>query len=278
VGSVIKQPQPEQGGIPLLDLNTAMKIREKWRANLIEAKKQADPLQRKQRMTIAIAGAGISGIETSAELASAIREDAKRIGLNPSNIKIYLFNAHSRLFPEGPAKVGKKLEQLLESAGVTIFHNSKVLQEKNGLLSLDNGKRIPVGLCIWTNPLLRQIGLPLTPKGYVVVDHSYRVKGTTGIYSIGDCAQITDPTTGRSDGKTCKEASAQAIRLGKIIAADLKGKSAPIHKEYIDFFCFGLGPKQGIVWTRLLGQDIILAGKLGWQIRKFTWDLASLLK
>ncbi len=282
-GSVVRQPDPAQGGMALVSLDAAAKIREVWRANLKKAVMETKASERQRLMTIVIAGAGISGIETSAELACLVRIDAEELGLDPNAVKIYLLNAHNRLFQEGPAKVGLKLESSLAACGVTILHGSKALQEKEGVLTLSGGETMPVGLCIWTlgllpNPMLRSIGLPLTPEGYVIVDASYRVQETQGVYSIGDCAHIIDPASGRPDGKTCKEATAQAARLGKIVSADIAGSPAASHKGYIDFFCFGLGPGRGMVWTRQWGLDIILTGKIGWRIRKFTWDIASLLK
>jgi|SRR5690625_1105296 len=282
VGSVVRQPTAELGGMPLLDSDTAVKIRRTWYANLKRSVMETDPVERQRLMTIAVVGAGISGIETSAELACIVRENAKKVGLDPNNVRICLLNAHSRLFQEGPPKVGNKLERLLSSSGVTVLHSHKVLQEKDGKISFFNGKEMSVGLCIWTlgllpNPMLWKIGLPLTPEGYVIVDASYRVKGTLGVYSIGDCAHIMDATTGRPDGKTCKEASVQAMRLGKIVVSDLKGGKSHSHKGYMDFFCFGLGPGRGMVWTRLWGLNILITGKLGWYIRKLTWDYASLL-
>ncbi|WP_090633886.1 NAD(P)/FAD-dependent oxidoreductase [Neobacillus massiliamazoniensis] len=282
-GSIVRKPDPAQGGMALTDLEAAKEIREAWRVNFKKAMKETNVAERQRLMTIAVAGAGISGIETSAELAHHVRADAKAMGLDPSEVKIYLLNAHNRLFQEGPTKVGLKLEHSLAEKGVTTIHGSKALKEKEGILTLSSGKTIPVGLCVWTlgllpNPILEELGLPLTQEGYVVVDSSYRVKGLQGVYCIGDCAQILDPTSGRKDGKTCKEATAQASRLGKIILADMEGKLAPSHKSYMDFFCIGLGPGQGLVWTRHWGLDIILTGKLGWRIRKLTWDVASLIK
>jgi NADH dehydrogenase len=282
-GSIVRQSNPAQGGLSLMGLDTAREIRETWCVNLKKAVKETNVEERQRLMTIAIAGAGISGIETSAELAHFVSSDAEALGLDPSAVRIFLLNAHNRLFQEGPAKVGLRLERSLADNGVTTLHGSKVLQEKEGIVTLSSGEIIPVGLCIWTlgllpNPMLRSLGLPLTPKGFVVVDASYRVQGIQGVYCIGDCAQVIDPTSGRADGKTCKEASAQALRLGKIISADIEGHPAPTHKSYMDIFCFGLGPGQGLVWTRQWGLDIIITGKLGWRIRKFTWDFPSLLK
>ncbi|QOS98705.1 FAD-dependent oxidoreductase [Brevibacterium sp. JNUCC-42] len=283
VGSIIRQAEPKQGGISLTGLESAASIREVWRANLRQAIQETQAEERQRLLTLAVAGAGISGIETSAELAYAMREEAKRLGIDPTAVKVYLINAQNRLFPEGPSRMGRKLERALLDYGVTVLHGQKALHEQGGMLTLSSGRTIPVGLCVWTlgllpNPMLCNIGLPITAEGQVVVDASYRVTGASGIYSIGDCARIVDPINGQADRMTCKEASGQADRLGKILLADLEGNPAPIHKSYMDFFCVGLGPERGMVWTRQWGLDIILTGKLGWKIRQFTWNIASMLK
>ncbi|MDX1807242.1 MAG: FAD-dependent oxidoreductase [Paenisporosarcina sp.] len=283
VGSVVQQTAPDQGGVALINLDTATKIHQVWSSNLKKAVMETNAKERQRLMTIAVAGAGITGIETSAELAHFVREDAEKLGLNPESVRIYLINTNTRLFSEGLAKVGRKLERSLNARGVTILHSNRVLQEKEGTLTLSSGQKMSVGLCVWSlgvipNPMLRSIGLPVNSEGYVLVDTSYRVHGAEGVYSIGDCAHIVDPSNGRTDGKTCKEATAQAARLGKILSADITGRPAPSHKGFIDFFCFSLGPEQGMAWTRLCGIDIIFTGKMGWRMRKFTWNSASLLK
>ncbi|WP_315792434.1 NAD(P)/FAD-dependent oxidoreductase [Paenibacillus sp. BIC5C1] len=281
-GSVIRQPEPEQGGIALSSLENAQKIRSIWLTNLKQATSENNPRERMRLLQIAIAGAGISGMETAAEMAYYARKDAKDFGLDPQDVKIYLYNPHQRLFLDGPAKVGMKLEQLLQDIGINTMHNKSVIKEKDGILWLSNGEKQPVGLCIWTlglqpNPMLSTIGLPVTPGGYVHVDVSYRVSDMSGIYSIGDCARITDPVNGHVDGKTCKEAIPQAARLAKIILADLEGRQAPVHESYIKSFSIGLGPDKGLTWVNKWGLDFVVTGKLSWKIKKYTWDTASML-
>lgn len=282
IGSVVRQPDLAQGGIALASLEASLKIKETWRANLKKAVIETNARERQRLMTIAVSGAGISGIETSAELAHYVRDNAEKLGLDPSTVRINLFNTNKGLFPDGPTKVGLKLERFLRTGGVTVKHEVKVLSENEGVLTLSSGETMSVGLCVWTlgllpNPMLRSIGLPVTSDGHLIVDTSYRVQGTQGVYSIGDCARIVDPVSGKADGKTCKEATAQATRLAKILLADLEGRPAPEHKGFIDFFCFSLGPEKGMAWTHLWGLDFIFTGRLGWILRKFTWNSASLL-
>lgn len=282
VGSVIRQPDPGQGGIPLTSLENAQKIRSKWLTNLEQAAAENEPSECNRLLQIVIAGAGISGIETAAELAYYARRDAERLGLDPKAVTIDLYNAHERLFIDGPVKVGLRLEHLLQDIGINTLHNKRVIKEEDGVLWLSNGESRPAGLCIWTlglqpNPMLSAISLPVTSEGYVQVDFSYRVADMPGVYSIGDCARITDPVNGHVDGKTCKEAIPQAARLAKIILADLEGHQAPVHESYMNLFCIGLGPDKGLTWANKWGLDFVITGKLSWKIKKYTWDTASML-
>lgn len=283
VGSVVRQVKPEQGGIALTGVAAAETIRTTWQHNMRLAARENSPAERQRLLTLAVAGAGISGIETAAELAFAMRREAQTHGIAPAEVKVYLLNAQSRLFTEGSAKMAHKLEQALTEAGVTVLHGTKAIRERGGQLHLSTGRSLSVGLCVWSlgllpNPALRQMGLPLTAHGQLVVDQSYRVAGAPGVYSIGDCARIVDPVSGQADRMTCKEAAGQAVRLGNVVLADLQGTAAPAHQGYMDFFCVGLGPGRAMVWTRKWGLDIILTGKLGWKLRQFTWNIASMIK
>ncbi|MFD0589033.1 NAD(P)/FAD-dependent oxidoreductase [Paenibacillus sp. GCM10027627] len=280
-GSIVRKPEASAGGIALASLEAAKQIKETWKANLLEAVQQSDPQERQRLLTIAIGGAGISGIETAAELAYYVRKDAEGMGLDPNAVRIQLYNAGERLFPEGPAKVGVKLERALAAKGIAVVHRTKIVHEKNGSLALSNGNTARTGLCVWTlgllpNPKLKEMGLPLTPDDHILVDACYRVRHADALYSIGDCARIIDPVSGLADGKTCKEATGQAARLAKVMMADLTGQPAPEHKRFMDFFCIGLGPGQGMAWTRQWGVDMIMTGRLGARLRTFTWNSASL--
>ncbi|MFE5320931.1 NAD(P)/FAD-dependent oxidoreductase [Paenibacillus sp. NPDC056579] len=286
VGSIARQLEPDRGGIALTDPQAAVNIRERWHTNLRKAVGETDPEERKRLMTIAVVGAGISGVETSAELALEMQKEASSLGLNPSDISVYLLSGQKRLFLEGPEKIGKKLDLFLGEYGVKVLYNRKVMQAEAGAVKLSNGDCLPVGLCIWTiglipNPALRSMGLPLTPEGQVLVDECYRVKGAPGVYSIGDCARIVDPRNGKTDLMRAGEGALQADRLGEIVMADLEGRPAPVHtsaSSILDFFCIGLGENRGFVWGRKWGLNIIITGKLGWKIRQLAWDKGSMLR
>lgn len=283
VGSVARQPETERGGIALTDPEAAKRIREQWLENIRLAALETTMEERRRLMTAAVAGAGITGIETAAELAYAMRAEAMTRGLDPAVVKVHLLNSRERLFLEGPAKVGRRLEQQLAECGVIVHHRRTAMREKGGRLLLSEGTPLPTGLTIWTlglvpNPALRSMSLPLAEDGRILVDECYRVREATGVYSIGDCAYIVDPASGKVDRMTCKEAIPQAQRLGDIVSADIAGLPAPRHKGVIDSFTVGLGPNRGVMWTRKWGIDMIVTGKLAYKIKTFLWDYASMLR
>ncbi|MBO8164527.1 MAG: FAD-dependent oxidoreductase [Brevibacillus sp.] len=96
-----------------------------------KAAKETDAVERKRLLTVAVSGAGITGIETSAELAQAMHQEAAALNIDPVDVRVFLVNAQERLFQEGPAKVGRKLERLLNNYGVTVLHRCKALHEKD---------------------------------------------------------------------------------------------------------------------------------------------------
>ncbi|NIK67172.1 MULTISPECIES: FAD-dependent oxidoreductase [unclassified Paenibacillus] len=283
VGSVARETETGLGGIALTGMESAVRIRDTWSRNMQAARAESSAEERRRLLTAAVAGAGITGMETASELAYAMREEAARQGLNPEEIRVHLLNAQDRLFREGSMKASRKLEDELAKCGVSVHHLCKAVREENGCLMLSDGEALPVGLTVWTlglvpNPAVRGFGLPVTKDGRLIVDECYRVKEARGVYAIGDCAFIVDPDSGEAAGMTCKEAIPQAQRLGKIIAADRNGSEAPRHKQVMEGFTIGLGPGRGITWTRKWGLDIIISGSLSYKIKRFVWDYASMLK
>ncbi|WP_163100235.1 NAD(P)/FAD-dependent oxidoreductase [Peribacillus alkalitolerans] len=272
LGSVIKEVNPIYGGTTLSSLQNARKIRQ----DLL------NELSDKSKLRISIIGAGITGIETSAEIATWLRNEAEQKGLKASDVEIYLLNQHDRLMLDIPEKVSRNLEKRLKNSGVTTIHHINAHKFENSKIYYNEGSEMASDYCIWTvgmqpHPCLQDLGLPLMDHGKLLIDSWYRLKGCKNIYSIGDCAHIVDSSTGQVAGMTCKEAVAEAKSLAKIIKADLAGYGIEGHKAYPSLYCIGLGPTDGFFWAQKWGMDFVLTGKLGVKMRDFTWNIASLV-
>jgi NADH dehydrogenase len=282
LGSISNSVSEDCGGISLKDVQAAKKIEDSWHNNFAKARHTENVSERSALLSVAIVGAGITGIETATELVYAMKDYAKKIGLNSDLVTVYLINSHSDIFEQASPSIRKSIRKEIEKCGVTIIDNRKGTRfEKNILKLNENGEELSVGEVIWTlglsiNPIINLLDLPLTSQGKIIVNKNYLVE--KNIYSIGDCAHIVDFRTGQVDGMTCKEAVPQAHRLVKVLQAELKNKPLPEHKAYTKLFCISMGPNNGIYWMKLGNWNILLKNRLGWLMRAYTWNLVSLQK
>jgi len=281
LGSKIVPAPAEYGGISLHNLSNAEQIRHEILKNIQQARQETQEALRRERLSVAVAGAGITGIETAAELCHWMKEETRKAGMDPAFVQVSLINTKGRLMPHLHEPFARRIERALQDMGVSLVHGARAVQHQSGKLYLDDGRILKAAVCVWTlglepNPLASQLGLPTDRFGRLLTDPHYHVQGFPRIYAIGDCAKIVDPATGKEDEMTCKEAVGQATRLAKIIKAELQGKKSETHKSYTTLYCVGLGPEQGMLWTQpTKGINIYLTGKLGLFARNTAWNLPS---
>jgi NADH dehydrogenase len=131
-------------------------------------------------------------------------------------------------------------------------------------VELTDGTTIPTRLLVWTagnapNPLVS--ALPCTvEKGRLVADDRMRVAGWPGVWAMGDCASIQDPTTGKPHPPTAQH----ALRQGKVLARNVY---AAIHGKELTRFRFStigqlaaIGRRTGV--ARIFGFQF--SGFLAW--------------
>jgi NADH dehydrogenase len=106
------------------------------------------------------------------------------------------------------------------------------------------------------NPVVKDLGLPLTSDGHVVVTPRLAVPGVDGVYAIGDVARVVE---GRSPWPTMERAI-EAIWQGALLARRLAGRwedrDGPAHHLRRTFFYgLSLGTGHSLVVYRTLWLD-----------------------
>lgn len=272
MGSVLREADSERGGLSLTSLESAKNIREQ----LLRKLESPETMLR-----LAIAGSGITGIETAAEVGTWLKEEAGKAGNKQKDIEIYLINDKQRLLNDIPVKISERIESRLKKLGIRVLHLKKAERFTDHKLYFSDMSHLDADFCIWTvglkpHPDLCKLGLRLTEEGKIKVDAWYRASENKSIYAIGDCVHVVDPTSGAAAAMSCKEAISQAQRLSKIMKAHIDGSTAAPHQTYPNLLCIGLGPSDGMVWAQKWGIDFALSGKMAGKIREYTWDLASI--
>jgi len=104
-----------------------------------------------EKISVAIVGAGATGVELAAELHHAAHELAA-YGLDriqPKDMQITLIEAGPRVLPALPERISVPVHKTLEKLGVTVLTNASVSEVTADSLKTANGEVIHASLKVW---------------------------------------------------------------------------------------------------------------------------------
>lgn len=166
-----------------------------------------------------VIGAGPTGVELSAALASYMKLVVSKHGIKHRRISVNLIEASPRVLPTSKPNISEKVEKRLKKLGVRVLVDKKVESEDGNYIYV-SGKAIPSKTVIWTagvsnNQFFQKNAsqFVLSKRGKVIVDDHLRVDDS--LYVIGDNAET--PYSGL--GLT-------AVHNGHYVAKDIKRRLA----------------------------------------------------
>jgi NADH dehydrogenase len=228
VGSVSRSlpvPGLDRHGIGFKSLADAIWLRNHLIETLEEANATEDPARREQLLTYVFVGGGYSGLEAMAELqdfAADAMDRYPRARLH--GMRWILVEAMDRVLPEVPQDLAEYALRQLRGRGIDIRLGTRLEEASADSVRLTTGEEIPTRTLVWTagvapHPSLKELSLPLDERGRVRVDSYMRVEGLDGVWAIGDCAAVPDPS---SDGASVSPPTAQhAVRQGPAVAHNI---------------------------------------------------------
>jgi NADH dehydrogenase len=210
----------------------ATEIRRRFLLAFERAEVVEDEAARARLLTFVIVGGGATGVEMAGAIAEVARRtlqhDFRRI--DPRKSRIILIEAGPRLLPTFPEALSDYARRSLESMGVEVALNRKVLGCGADGVTLDGG-RIEAATVIWAagvvaSPAAMWIGAEHDRAGRIKVNPDLTVPGHPDIFAAGDTASILD-----RDGKAVPGIAPAAKQMGSyvggVIAARVQGKSSP---------------------------------------------------
>lgn len=227
VPRVAPVPGLTEHGLSFKSLADAIHLRNHVLRELEAADAATDDAERARRLTFVFVGAGYAGVEALAELAD-LTEDAARYYPRLKDVprRWVLVDAAPKILPEIPSRLGDYAAHELEQRGIEIYVSTTLESVSDDGVVLAGGRSIPTATLVWTagvmaNPLLGELGLPLDERRRVEVDEFMRVRGHEHVWSLGDCARVSNTRSDRPDPPTCQHALRQARQLAKNIQGDL---------------------------------------------------------
>jgi NADH:ubiquinone reductase (H+-translocating) len=195
-----------------------------------------DPDRRQELLTYVFVGGGYAGLEALAELqdfAADAMDSYPRARLQ--GMRWILIEATDRVLPEIDLRLAEYAARELRGRGIDIRLGTRLESVDPDAVTLSTGERIPSRTVVWTtgvvpHPSLTQLNVPLNDHARVVVDRYMRVEGMDGVWAIGDCAAVPDPSAAlaKPSPPTAQHAIRQGRAVARNVAAELGiGKAMP---------------------------------------------------
>jgi NADH dehydrogenase FAD-containing subunit len=190
--------------------------------------------------TVAVVGAGLTGIETAAEIAGA-RPGLRVRLLGPGAFGGWL-SARGR--DELVARLGR--------LGVELREHARVTAVEPGAVTLADGRRTAGDVVVWcagfaAHPLLAESDLATDPAGRLLVDGALRSLSHPDVLGAGDAAAVPALPGGGAFRMSCQAGLPSGAHAGDTAAARARGRSvAPFDLGYLAW-SISLGRRDAVV-------------------------------
>ena len=236
-------PGAEQNSYPLYSLRDAERLRSRVLA-MLESAHRDPSLIDKGALNFVIVGAGPTGTEMAGALADVAQvwKNQKKHAkvykdLAFERTQVFLIDAgHAVLSAFSPAAQAYAAKHL-NARDVQVRLGTRVQETGSGHVALSDGTRIPTHTVIWAgglkaSSLSDNLGIKVGHGGRIDVQADLTVPGFTGVYALGDFANIAG-----QDGQPLPQLGSVAEQSGKWCARnillDISGKPR-VPFQYLD--------------------------------------------
>lgn len=221
-----------------------------------------------KQLSIAIIGAGATGVELTAELHEVTRL-FNVYGVSEvapeRDIRFTLIEASPRLLPALPEALSKATEKQLKKLGVYIETGKRVVEVTEQAVKTHDGEIIPADIKVWAAGIkapawLNDLdGLETNRLNQLVVRQTLQTTHDENVFALGDCAACPWPGHDQTVPPRAQAAHQQASLLYKSIRNRLKGKALSDYhyRDYGSLIALGKYTTVGNLMGNLLGSVTI---------------------
>jgi len=187
------------------------------------AEQSDDPVERRERATFVVVGAGYTGTELVAQGQALAHQALRRYrGLREEDVRWILVDMADRVLPNLSERLSGPAREVLERRGVEVRLRTSVSEVTENSVRLTDGTEIPTRTVAWCvgvrpDPLVEPLNLPTT-KGRLDVDSHLRVPGHPDVFAAGDIAAVPDLVR---PGEITPMTAQHAQRQGRIAAINV---------------------------------------------------------
>ena len=222
----------------LKNINDALDIRDNILKAFEKAENESNSRLKAAYLNFVIIGGGPTGVELAGSIAELAYKNIKNEyrNFNSSDVNVYLVEAGPDILPEYSKELSAKASKYLQSLGVSLKLNEKVLniEDKKVVTEIETYKTSNI---IWAagnkaNPLIDKLKTKTDNLGRVIVNDDFSINENNSIYVIGDASNYKN-----FDGEPLPGIAPVAIQQGKYLAKKItsnKGNESVKNFKYKD--------------------------------------------
>jgi len=223
-------PGVQEHSLPIKSIGDAAAIRNQALTCLERASWESNDEIRREILTFVVGGGGYTGVEIMAAINDLLRDGVNHYpGISPQEIRTVIAEPGDRLLAELSPDLASFAQQKLQERRVEVLLKTKITGATGNSVELDNGKRIATRTLIWAggvapNPLIGNLDCERGHHGGIVVDECCAVPGHSGIWALGDCAEVPKDGSHGSYAPTAQNATREGELVARNIVALLRGE------------------------------------------------------
>ena len=268
-------PGVAEHALGIKTLRDAVMLRAGVIAMLEAASVEPDAGRRKRMLTSVIVGGGFAGVETVGAINDLARQSLQHYGgIDPREVRVILIHGGPVILPELGEALGVYAQEKLRKRQVEIKLKTRVTAYADGAVHCNDGEAVAADMLVWAggvspSPILKDTPFDLE-RGRVVVDSTLELPRFPGVWAVGDCAAIIDPTSKHPYPPTAQHAIREGRRAAKNICARLNGERATPFLYKAPGQLAAIGRRTGV--ARIFG--LKFSGVVGWVL----WRTVYLMK
>jgi NADH dehydrogenase len=250
-------------------LADALLLRNHVIERLERADVETDPERKRRRLTFAVIGGGLVGVELFGELTAFIEKIVPFYKHIQSNeIRFMLLQGGDRIMPEVDPKLAAYGSRVLaQRRGAVIRTHSHVQALEPGKIHLPTeiieAETIVLAAGILPNPVVADLPLDKDKRGHLVVDGTMRSQSHPEVWTVGDCATISGP-----GDKPYPNLAQHALREARVLARNIVGAVDGRPPQLFVYDTMGMMGSLG--YSKAFGQllKVRIRGPLAWFVRR----------
>ena len=225
------QKEMEKLAFTLKSLDDASLLRNHLMAALEQANEETDVTARQAFLTVAVVGAGYTGVEAAGAMRDLMKDAARAYPhVRADEVRVILIDMAEKILPTIDPPLAKYALRQLQKRGIELRLGQKIDHADDCSITLSKGETIPVRTMLWSAgvipaPLTQTLDCAKDKKGAILTEATMAVKGLPGVWAMGDCASIPNGLDeGRPYTATAQNAEREAKQLARNVLAVLRGQ------------------------------------------------------